>query len=154
MDAVINASPLILLSKINRLYLLNKIFDTVYILLAVLKEIQAVDKEQVNLSDISFQPLEASNRIAVLGLIGRLHIGEADVIIGANEKNIKTVVIDESSARNKAKQLGLEPTGTIGILIKSKQLGFIDDIESEIEKLKNVGMRISEELILKILNSL
>jgi len=52
MDAVINSSPLILLSKIERLYLLNKVFDKIYIPSAVMKEIQAVDKEQVKLSDI------------------------------------------------------------------------------------------------------
>ena len=153
MDAIINASPLILLSKINRLYLLNKIFDTVYIPNAVLKEIQAVGKEQVDLSDISYIILEVTNQVAVRGLLGRLHLGEVEVIIGATEKNITTVVLDENSARNKAKQLNLEPTGTLGILMKAKKLCFLTDIETEIKNLKNAGMRISDDLIEKILKS-
>ena len=152
MDAVINASPLILLSKIGRLYLLNKIFDKVYIPDAVLKEIHAVDKEQVKLSDISFDVLEVGNRVAVIGLLGRLHIGEAEVIVGAAEKGIRTVaVLDESSARNKAKQLRLEITGTVGILMKAEKLGLLVDIETEIKNLKDAGMRISDELVAKIL---
>jgi len=152
MDAVINASPLILLSKIDRLYLLNKIFDKIYIPNAVLKEIQAVDKEQVKLTDISFEVLIVDNRIAVNGLVGRLHLGEIEVMIGAIEKNVKTVVLDESTARNKAKQLNLEVTGTIGVLMKAKKLGFISDIKIEIQNLKNIGMRISDNLIAQIMN--
>ena len=74
MDIVINASPLILLSKIDYIYLLNKLFDTVYIPHTVLHEIQAVNdtKIKVNLSEISFNPLDASNKIAIRGLLGKL----------------------------------------------------------------------------------
>lgn len=46
MDAVINASPLILLSKIDRLYLLNEIFDKIYIPAAVLREITEIKNLQ------------------------------------------------------------------------------------------------------------
>ena len=151
MDAVINASPLILLSKIDRLYLLNKVFNKIYIPNAVLKEIQAIDKEQVKLSDIDFDTLEITNRVAVAGLLGRLHLGEIEVIIGAIESDINTVVLDETSARNKAKQLGLEVTGTIGVLFKAKKLGLLADIEEEIITLKNTGMRISDDIIIKVL---
>jgi len=84
MDIVIDASPLILLSKINRLLLLNELFTAVYIPIAVLAEIQAIDDAEasVDLSEISFFPLSVSNKIAVEGLLGRLHIGEVEVIIG------------------------------------------------------------------------
>jgi predicted nucleic acid-binding protein len=41
MDIVVNASPIILLHKINRLHLLNALFDAVYIPMAVLDEIAA-----------------------------------------------------------------------------------------------------------------
>ena len=84
-------------------------------------------------------------------MLGRLHLGEVEVIIGAIENGVTTVVLDENSARNKAKQLGLEITGTIGILLKAKKLGFLDDIGTEIQNLKNAGMHISDELIANIL---
>jgi len=74
-------------------------------------------------------------------------------MIGAIEKNVKTVVLDESTARNKAKQLSLEVTGTIGVLMKAKKLGFIIDIEAEIQNLKNAGMRISDNLIAQIIKT-
>ena len=116
MDIVINASPLILLSKIGRLQLLNHLFEAVYVPSAVLQEINEVGKSKVNFNQINFYPLEIVNRLAVLGLLGRLHLGEVEVMIGAIERNIQTVVLDDNAARNKAKQLGLDITGTLGIL--------------------------------------
>jgi predicted nucleic acid-binding protein len=50
-NIVINASPLILLSKIGRLTLLSGLFETVCIPSAVLQEIRAIDKAEINLSD-------------------------------------------------------------------------------------------------------
>ena len=154
MDIVINASPLILLSKINRLLLMNELFTAVYIPNAVLAEIQAIDNAEagVDLSEISFIPLSVSNKIAVEGLLGRLHIGEVEVIIGAVEKGIGTVVLDERAARNKAKQLGLDVTGTLGILLKAKKRGLISEINIEISNLKNAGMYLSDEVVSRILD--
>ena len=154
MDAVINASPLILLNKIGRLYLLNELFDSIFIPNSVLREIDPVNASElkVGLSGLSFIPLEVSNVIAVRGLLGRLHIGEVEVMVGAIEKSVSTVILDDNAARNKAKQLGLEVTGTVGILLRARRLGLISDIGPELNKLISVGMYLSDELIMKILN--
>jgi len=155
MDVVINASPLILLDKIGRLGVLNKLFDTIYVPRAVLQELQAIGKEEtINLSDITFHALEITNKTAVRGLLGRLHIGEVEVIIGAIEENVATVVLDESAARNKAKQLGLQVTGTLGILLRARKRGLIEDIGHEIEKLKDAGMYLSDKIIKSITEKL
>ena len=155
MDIVIDASPLILLSKIGLLHLLNKLFDAVYIPHAVIQEIQAINKTEmkINITEISFIPFEISNKIAVRGLLGRLHMGESEVMIGAIEKGITTVVLDESAARNKAKQLGLEVTGTLGILLKAQKHGLIEDVGQEIIKLKKAGMYLSDEITQRVLNT-
>lgn len=52
--------------------------------------------------------MEVSSRGAVLGLLGRLRLGEVKAIIGVIEKGIPLVVLDENTARNKAKQLAVE----------------------------------------------
>jgi predicted nucleic acid-binding protein len=49
--------------------------------------------------------------------------------------------------------LDLESIGTLGILLNAKKNGLLTDIEAEIKNLKNAGMRISEDLIEKILKS-
>jgi predicted nucleic acid-binding protein len=53
-------------------------------------------------------------------------------MIGAIERNIQTVVLDDNAARNKAKQLGLDVTGTLGILQGAYKKGLVDDLEQEI----------------------
>ena len=154
MDIVINASPLIFLHKINRLDVLDKIFDTVYIPQAVLREIESGDVSEAKklLSSIPHNRLTVTNLTAVHGLLGRLHIGEVEVIIGAIEKEIANVVLDDMYARNKAKQLKLTVTGTLGILLRAKEMKVIGDISKDIEGLINAGMYLSEKLIERVLN--
>ena len=68
MKVVMNASPIILLHKINRLDLLNKLFDCVLIPEAVVQEINAVNSldEPTVLSNISYECIEVTNRAAVI----------------------------------------------------------------------------------------
>ena len=155
MDIVINASPLIFLYKIDRLDVLDKIFDTIYIPTAVIDEIESGDVIQAKelLSSIPYRTLEVTNRTAVLGLLGRLHIGEVEVIIGAIEKGITTVSLDDMYARNKAKQLNLKVTGTLGILLKAKNIGLIGNINEDIEGLVSAGMYLSDKLIERVLSN-
>ena len=154
MEIVINASPLILLGKIGRLHLLNALFDTIYIPAAVMQEITVGEKSCANLSQVTYRPFDVANRVAVLGLLGRLHIGEAEVMIGALEKEICNVVLDDGLARSKAKQLGLTVTGTLGILLKAYKNGLIINLEQEIANLRNAGMYISDELVAKIMHQI
>jgi predicted nucleic acid-binding protein len=83
-------------------------------------------------------------------MIGRLHIGEVEVIIGAGELGVSNVILDDGYARNKAKQIGLNVTGTLGILIAAQQQGFITNIFSEFDKLEYIGYRISDYVISQV----
>ena len=153
MKIVMNASPIILLHKINRLDLLNRLFDNVLIPEAVVQEINAINSpdEPTILSNISYECIKVSNKAAVIGLLGRLHLGEVEVMVGALEQGVKTVVLDDFSARNKAKQLGLNVTGTLGIIIKARNNNLIKDIAIEIDGLSAAGIYISDDIIQKIL---
>lgn len=46
-----------------------------------------------------------------------------------------------------AKYLGLNVTGTLGILIKAKQKGFIKEVKPLLLELKNKGIYISDNVI-------
>ena len=154
MDVVINASPLIFLYKIERLDVLSKIFNTIYIPQAVSSEIESGNSIEAKklLSSTPYKAMEVTNVTAVHGLLGRLHLGEVEVIVGAIEMGISKVVLDDIYARNKAKQLKLEVTGTLGILLKAKEAGLIDDIRKDIERLNGVGMYLSDKIIERVLN--
>jgi hypothetical protein len=147
MEIVINSSPLIFLSDIGRLSLLENLFSKVYIPCAVLDEVKSAD-----LSGISYTPMQISNKQLVLGMLGRLHLGEVEVMVGAVENGVQNVVLDDNAARNKAKQLGLNVTGTLGILRMARNMGFISDLEQEIIKLRACGMFLTDELVKRILS--
>ena len=154
MDVVINASPVIFLSKIDRIWILNSLFDSVLVPKAVLDEVSACKKTggENQLSMISYKVIEVANRTAVLGMLGRLHIGEVEVIVGAVEQGAQTVALDDRHARNKAKQLGLDVTGTLGLLLRANRIGLINSLHGDIQKLRKAGMYISDEIISRILS--
>ncbi|WP_228021622.1 DUF3368 domain-containing protein [Vasconcelosia minhoensis] len=72
--------------------------------------------------------------------------GESEAIALALEiKNIP-VLLDDKKARRIAKQLGLQVTGTVGMLLKAKKQGIVSAIEPILDALENVDFRVSSEL--------
>ena len=56
------------------------------------------------------------------------------------------LIIDDYKARKLAKNLNINYTGTIGIIILAKQKGIINSIKPILEKIKETNFRISAEL--------
>jgi len=107
-------------------------------------------KAVINASPL-YEPFDITDRNAVIGLLHPLHIGEAEVIIGALECHADFAVLDDMDARNKARLLGLDIIGTLGILQRAKKQGMISDLERDIICLRNSGMYMSDSLVYKIL---
>jgi predicted nucleic acid-binding protein len=83
--------------------------------------------------------------------------GEASAITLAIENKNSTIIIDDYKARKIAEQLGINFTGTFGILLKAKNMQLIPLIKPILDKIKNTNFRISEELeltVLKLANEL
>jgi len=78
--------------------------------------------------------------------------GESAAISLAIERNANLILIDELKGKQIAQQYKLETTGTLGILIKAKQIGLLKAIKPDVLKLKNeLNFWISESLIKDIL---
>ncbi len=76
----------------------------------------------------------------------RLHEGEVEVMILAQEsKKADLVVIDDNAAKT-AKYLGLPVTGTMGVLLKAKKRGIVKEIRPILESMKTRGFYISGEI--------
>lgn len=56
------------------------------------------------------------------------------------------MIIDDNTARKTAEYLGLRLTGTVGVLIRAKQLGFVDSVMPTVDKLEASGIYLSEGL--------
>lgn len=77
--------------------------------------------------------------------------GEAEVVALALELGTKDVVLDDLDARRYARRSGLEPIGTLGLLLAARRAGIIQAISPEIEALRRAGFHASEELVQFIL---
>lgn len=73
----------------------------------------------------------------------RLHAGEIEVIILAQESDADLVIVDDNAAKKTAKYFGFPVTGTLGVLLKAKKQGLIDNVRSYIDKLMDNGLYIS-----------
>ena len=84
-------------------------------------------------------------------LLTDLDRGEAEVIALAQELNADLVIIDERLARRHAKRLGLNLTGTLGVLLKAKRQGLLPAIKPLIDQLRHGGIWLSDALVAEAL---
>jgi len=76
----------------------------------------------------------------------QLDKGEASAIALALENPDSTIILDDYKARRVAEQLGLDTTGTIGVIIKAKKKGIISSVKPYFTKLKTTGFHLSADL--------
>jgi predicted nucleic acid-binding protein len=72
--------------------------------------------------------------------------GESSAIALALETPNSTVILDDYKARKIAKQLGINFTGTIGVIIKAKLNGIITSIKPILQKINQTNFRLSIEI--------
>lgn len=134
-----DSSPLIALADIGELELLQKLYQEVFITDIVRSEIHADLPTWISVSTKYDQ-----KQFHVLKL--ELDPGEASAIALALEHPESSIIIDENKGRSVAKRLGLKVTGTVGIIIKAKELGFIVSGTEILAKLEEHGFWLSEQL--------
>lgn len=77
--------------------------------------------------------------------------GESSAIALAMETPGSTLILDDYKARKLADGLGLEITGTIGVIIKAKTNGFIPMVKPLLDQIKLTDFHLSEDLVLQAL---
>lgn len=148
MIIITDASPLISFAILNKLQILDKIFEDIIIPKSVYNEISQEGKlYSKELKEFGKNRIkEVKNKLAVDLLQKHLDIGEAETIILAKENNILDILIDEYKGRQIAKENGLHPIGTLGVLIHAKKKNLIIKVKPELDKLIENHIRISEKL--------
>ena len=153
---IVNSTPLIALCNVERLDILNKLYGEIMIPKAVYEEISvkenSVCKRMIDESKGWVKIKSIQNEMAKLMFKSQLHDGEVEVMILAKEEDADLVIIDDGNARKHAKYLGLTLTGTIGVLIKAKQMGYVSEIKPLLEGLCKSGIYLSKELFEKCLD--
>jgi predicted nucleic acid-binding protein len=157
MIIVSNTTPLIGFATIKRFDLLYELFGQVHIPQAVYQETVIFGREvggaKREVSKATWiETLVVKDRLAVKVLLDELDLGETETIVLAYEIGADWVLMDEKKGRRKLSQLGLNKIGTLGILLKAKQVGLLSVIKPEIEKLHQQGFSLSQTVIDTILH--
>lgn len=154
---VTDSSPLIFLSKLNRLDLLRQEAEEVLAPPAVLEEIAEQDdeaKRQIEEAQRTWLEVRPVRDMRLLAVLKReLGDGEAEAITLALETHAARIVLDDLDARRLADRLGQRLVGTLGLLLASKLRGEIPSLRAEIDRLQRGGFRASPALVAEILRS-
>lgn len=148
-----NTTPILSLLKINKLHLLRELYGKIIIPNAVFQEIEK-GKDKLfykNLALLDWIIIETIKNNNPKEYIFDLDEGEAEVLILAKEQNADLVIMDEITGRRYAKQLNLNLTGTIGILLKAKETGLIKSVKKLLTELIEKGTWLHPNLISKTL---
>lgn len=155
---VCNSSPIINLSKINKLDLIEKLYQKIIIPEEVFEEliVKGHDKENIpaiqSLIDNNIIDVQRVNSNELVRALERdLDSGESATIALSVEINADLVILDERDARGTAEIYGLEKIGFIGILMRAKQEGFIDSVKKFLDQAIERGFWIDERLYQSIL---
>ena len=87
-------------------------------------------------------------------LLPTLDQGEAEVIALALEQQARLLLIDELTGRKVAESLQLPVLGSVGILIRAKQLGLIRSVKPYIENMMQRGVRYSHRFVISVLHAI
>jgi len=133
---IADTSCLIALTKIQALGFLEKLYREIYVTREIAMEFGEKLPDWIKVESVRNKKYQQ-----LLDLF--LDKGEASAIALALEFDNVLLILDDLKGRKEAEKLGLKITGTLGILIKTKQSGLIQELRPYLEDLKAAGFRIS-----------
>lgn len=133
---VVDSACLIALERIGRLDLLPAVFSEVLAPPAVRDEFGR------SLPWVTFRPI--SSELPVTSLRTQLHRGEAEAIALAAESGSHLILLDDKKARRIAREVGLRPIGTVGVILRAKREGIIPACKPLLDALVGAGFHLSE----------
>ena len=149
---VSDSTALIVLLDLDRVELLENLFEVVYITPVVLEEI-SVKYPVVLPPFVTVEKPEDDELIDELRML--LDPGESEAIALAKTKNLP-IIIDEKRGRKVAKGMGLKVIGLLGVVYLNVKKGFLTKSEalSFIENAMEHGYRISRKMVDDVLEAL
>ena len=139
-----DTSCFIILSNIGELELLHKVYGEIITTIDI-----AIEYGETLPDWVEIKAVKDNYKQQLLEL--QIDKGESSAIALALEIPESMVILDDYKARKIASRLGINYTGTIGVIIKAKLNGIIPSIKPILEKIKQTNFRISIEIELQAL---
>jgi predicted nucleic acid-binding protein len=141
---ITDASCFIILHKIEKLDLLQKVYGSVSTTPEVALEFAEPLPDWVTVDFVL-------DRKYVEFLETLVDKGEASALALAKEVESPFLIIDDLKARRLATKLNLKYTGTLGVIHKSKQMGVIEKIKPVLDLLLATNFRIADRILEELL---
>lgn len=151
---VCNTSPLLYLHQVQQIELLARLYGRVLIPPAVRDELKVGGTQGVSVPDLGrlpwleIQPLRDSTLLPVVVDLGA---GESEAIALALSHPGSLLILDDSLGRRIAHLNRLSYTGTLGVLVKAKQKGFLPSVAPILDALQQTSMWLSRDLVTWVL---
>jgi predicted nucleic acid-binding protein len=146
---VVNASPVIVLAKVDHLALLKELADELVLPDAVIAEVLAGPE-----SDPARKALEggwgvrqAPSAIPSEMLEWGLGPGETAVLALARERTPSTAILDDAAARACAKAFGVPLLGTLGVVLRAKKRGLVPQAADVLRAIRAAGLHLDDRTI-------
>lgn len=142
---IVNSTPIIVLCGIGKLDVLQDLYQEIFIPPAVYQEVTAIEDSacmQIKNADSWIHVESIHDNSEKKMYKAKLHAGEVEVMILAQEQKADLVIIDDNAAKKTAKYLGLTVTGTLGVLLKAKNKGIVQEVAPLLVEMKRNGFYI------------
>lgn len=150
---VINASPLILLGKLDRLDLLEALGTQPMVPQAVLNEIAAGKEDATTMRTLDWAQtrIQPDLRIPASIHYWAIGAGESQVLTHCLHNTGSRAILDDGKARAAAAAHSIPVLGTLGIILRAKRAGKLQLARPLVEQLKANGSWLSADLVEKAL---
>jgi predicted nucleic acid-binding protein len=150
MKAVSNTTPLRYLIAIEQEHLLGKLFEKVFVPIAVHEELTDAKTPEIVRRCVASLPAWFEVRTVdetrpVLFPVP-LHRGERQAILLAEALQANVLLIDEQIGRTIAVSRNIPLSGTLGVLERADTVGFVSDFPQVLQRLKASGFFITAAL--------
>jgi predicted nucleic acid-binding protein len=146
-----NTTPFISLSSVDLLHLLPSIFNQIVVAPSVVAECSEGGRifvpDLASLSWVSVQPVQNERQLPALFELDR---GERDTLLLAAAQPESLVLMDEKLGRSMAEYMGLQVTGTLGVLAKARSLGLIPSFSQAASHMREQGIYFHEGLVKRV----
>jgi hypothetical protein len=139
-----DTSCFIILTNIKELDLLHKVYGQIVTTIDIATEYGEPLPDWIEIATVADKHKQELLEI-------QIDKGESSAIALALEIPNSTLIIDDYKARKIAERLGINFTGTIGVIIRAKLKGIIPSIKPILEKIKQTDFRLSAEIELQAL---
>ena len=141
---IVDTSCFILLDKIDEIQLLEKVFSSITTTQTIAEEFGKPLPDWVNVLSVQNKPYQHLLELEV-------DPGEASAFALSVEYAHTLLIIDDMKARKLADKLLLNYTGTLGVLLKAKELNIISSIKPVLSKIQLTNFRFSQKVFEEIL---